>query len=251
MRPVTRGDAPPAAKTCDEMRPTLLGRLGCYCSYCEYPVSHVPHIEHIVPKERFKDWRHRWDNLIVSCTWCNSHKGSKLPVPGKLDDYLWPTRDNTARAFTYVNVIPEVANGLADELRHKAAHLRGLVQLGLPDDDRAKARAETFILAQKYFSQMSSAPDPALVREAIVELALAKGFFSVWMDVFATDPGMRRSLINSFKGPRRTASIRRRHNRSGARVAGSDAWIHWKHNDLTPATGADELVQTSDQKLTR
>jgi len=182
------------------MRPTLLERVGRYCSYCEYPVRHVPHAEHVVPKDRFPEWRDRWDNLAVGCTYCNGHKGHELPRPEHLDDYLWPTRDNTARAFTYANVVPEVADGLSPLVRHQAAHLRGLVQLGIQEDERDKARAETFILAQRYFSQMRGAEDPVLLREAIVDLALAKGFFSVWMEVFASDQDMRRRLIDAFPG---------------------------------------------------
>ncbi|MEP7125333.1 MAG: HNH endonuclease signature motif containing protein [Byssovorax sp.] len=182
------------------MRPTLFDRLGHYCSYCEYPVRHVPHAEHVVPKDRFAEWRDRWDNLVVGCTYCNGRKGDKLPAPENVDQYLWPTRDNTARAFTYANVIPEVAPDLDPALHYKAAHLRGLVQLGVSDDDRANTRAETFIMAQRYFSKFAAAPDPALAREAIVNLAVATGFFSVWMEVFATDPAMRRGLIDSFIG---------------------------------------------------
>ena len=201
MRPVTRGDAPPGAGTYEEMRPTLIHeRLGCYCSYCEFPVEHQAHAEHVVPKDRFPGWRDRWDNLIVSCTWCNSRKGKERPDPTKLDDYLWPTRDNTARAFTYANVVPEVADSLSPELQRKAALLRGLVKLGLMNDKRADKRAEVYIMAQRYFSRLSSAPDPDLLREMIVDLAAANGFFSVWMEIFASDPWMRRSLIERFKG---------------------------------------------------
>ncbi len=141
MRPVERGDPPAEAPTCEQMRPTLLDRLGLYCSYCEYPVRHVPHAEHVVPKDRFPAWRDRWDNLVVSCSYCNGHKGRHFPKPEDLDDYLWPTRDNTARAFTYANVIPEVDGRLDPSSQHKAARLRGLVKLGAPDDERAKARA--------------------------------------------------------------------------------------------------------------
>ncbi len=85
MRPVERGDAPPGATTFDEMRPTLLDRLGRYCSYCEYPVKHAPHGEHIIPKDKFPAWEHRWDNLAVACSWCNGHKGKDRPAPDRVD----------------------------------------------------------------------------------------------------------------------------------------------------------------------
>lgn len=204
MRPVTRGAAPPGAKTYEEMRPTLVEeRLGYYCSYCELKLDHSPHAEHIVPKGAFPAWRDRWDNLLVSCNHCNSHKSDERPKPADLDDYLWPTRDNTARAFTYTNVVPEVAHELTSELQCKAAKLRGLVKLSFPHDKRAKKRAEVFIQAQYFFSHMCSAPDHALLgllRESIVKLAVSTGFFSIWMEVFASDPEMRRRFIDGFMG---------------------------------------------------
>jgi hypothetical protein len=185
------------------MRPTLLARLGCYCSYCEYPVKHSPQAEHIVPKKRFPARRDRWDNLLVSCTYCNTHKGSRLPPPDRLDEYLWPDRDNTALAFTYSNVIPEIAHHVQGTVRNQAALLRGLVKLSLPDDERAKERAAIFAEARSWLSKMSAAPDAELMREAIVGLAHAKGFFSVWMEVFAADPEIRRRLIEKFAGTAR------------------------------------------------
>ncbi len=200
MRPVERGDAPPGATTFDEMRPTLLDRLGRYCSYCEYPVKHAPHGEHIIPKDKFPAWEHRWDNLAVACSWCNGHKGKDRPAPDRVDDYLWPTRDNTARAFTYTNVIPEVAGGLRGDLGNKAAMLRGLVDLGVTNDDRAKARAETFIQACKFLSRLAGTPDPDLVREMILDFAVETGFFSVWMEVFHGDLEIRKGLIARFLG---------------------------------------------------
>jgi hypothetical protein len=199
MRPVTRGPAPEGAATYEEMRPTLFERLGRHCSYCELPVRHQPAAEHVVPKDRFRAWRDRWDNLLVGCSYCNSRKGDALPRPEDIDTYLWPTRDNTARAFTYVNVIPEVARDLAGPVAYLAAHLRGLVQLGV-HDERARARAAAFDMAQRYFSRKPTAPDPALFDEMFVSLALETGFFSVWMEVSASDPGIRRRLVAAFPG---------------------------------------------------
>lgn len=200
MRPVERGSAPAGLATYEEMSSPLLKRLGRYCSYCEYSVPHAPHVEHIVPKKAYPSWRNRWDNLLVSCTYCNSRKGSKKPTPADIDNYLWPTRDNTTRAFLYTNIVPEVNASLTPPLQNQAALLRGLVKLGALDDDRAKTRAEVFVRAQYYFSKMSHAPDVALLRETIVDLAVATGFFSIWIEVFATDVDTRRALIKAFLG---------------------------------------------------
>lgn len=203
MRPVSRGDAPPDAHTYEDMRRPLRDRLGKYCSYCEYPLKHVPHAEHVVPKDLYPDWRDRWDNLLLSCTYCNGHKGHERPSPGSVDEYLWPSRDNTALAFDYANIFPNVADGLTGAVRNKAAMLRGLVDLGLTTDDRATERSNVFIVAQHFFSRMSHTPDRELAEEAVIRLALATGFFSVWMEIFASLPSVRARLIEAFTGTAR------------------------------------------------
>jgi HNH endonuclease len=200
MRPVERGAAPANATTYEAMSPTLFARLGRYCSYCEFPLEHVPHAEHIVPKDRFPPYRDRWDNLLVACTWCNSHKGKVLPRPQDLADYLWPTTDNTARAFRYANAIPVVDTSLAPAMQDKAARLRGCVKLGVADDLRASRRAAVLTQAQTYCARLASSPDPSLARDLIVALAVKTGFFSVWMEVFEGDPSMRQRFIRAFEG---------------------------------------------------
>ncbi len=47
---------------------------------------------------------------------------------------------------------------------------------------------------------MGEAPDAALLRESVVDIARAIGFFSIWMEVFATDTLLRRALIDAFVG---------------------------------------------------
>ncbi len=202
MRPVTRGEAPDAT-TWEAMSPVLRARIGRYCSYCEFPVRHTPHVEHIVPKERFPAWRDRWDNLAVACAHCNSRKGSARPAPEHVDEHVWPTRDNTARAFDYEHVFPRVSSTLPSALQAMAARTRGLFRLAEPDDPRASERAEVYLLAQRYASRLPTAPDPALLRDAIVDLALARGFFSVWMHHFEGDGELRRRLVAAFPGTAR------------------------------------------------
>ncbi len=200
MRPVDRGAVPVDATTYEEMGPRLQERIGEYCSYCEYPVSSGGHTEHIVPKDQNPGWRNRWDNLLVACTWCNSCKGSRLPRPQDLGDYVWPDRDNTTRAFTYENIFPRVDPSIPASLQHKAARTLGLVKLGTSDDRRHRDRTEVYILALRCADRLRSASDESWAREVFVELALARGFFSVWMEVFAGDVSMRQRLIAAFVG---------------------------------------------------
>jgi hypothetical protein len=45
-------------------------------------------------------------------------------------------------------------------------------------------------------------PGDAVVVEALVRLAQATGFFSVWMEVFVEDPAIRNRLVDAFAGTR-------------------------------------------------
>ncbi|MFM7664504.1 MAG: hypothetical protein ACKO68_08245 [Bacteroidota bacterium] len=45
-------------------------------------------------------------------------------------------------------------------------------------------------------------PGDAVVIDAVVLLAQATGFFSVWMEVFRDDPSIRNRLIDAFPGTR-------------------------------------------------
>jgi HNH endonuclease len=200
MRPVTRGEKPEHADTYEEMREVLLKDWGEYCSYCELPIINRPDAEHILPKTKNPDERDNWDNLLLSCGVCNPRKGSKRPTPQTLDSFLWPSRDNTARAFKYDNIFPEVADGLTKEQQRMAARLRGLLVLGDTNDKRHKKRAEAFKLAKEFANDLRSSPDTVLARKAIRRLAEHSGFFSVWMEVFSDDIEMRKEIIAAFPG---------------------------------------------------
>lgn len=203
MRPVTREKQPNGATRYDDMRPFLLVHWGKYCTYCELPIGHQPAVDHILPRDRFPEYVDLWENLLLSCSHCNSRKGAEFPTPQTLDDYLWPTKDNTARAFKYVNIFPELADGLPKEHREMARQLHDLLKLDATGDLREDERRQAYAEATKWRTRLMTAKDPSLVREAIVEIAQGKGFFSVWMAVFFQDLEMRKLLIAAFPGTAR------------------------------------------------
>lgn len=47
-----------------------------------------------------------WDNLLLSCVYCNSRKLEKVRK-GDLDKWLWPDQHNTFIVFTYENALPK------------------------------------------------------------------------------------------------------------------------------------------------
>jgi len=217
MRPIRRGPSPlpDGFSSYRDALPDLVARVGCYCSYCERKIPVQLAVEHIQPKGllAYKALVGRWDNYLLACVNCNSAKRDKDVV---LSDILLPDRDNTYVAFVYdagggVQVAPHLAPrqknlaqatlalvGLQRTITASADANGRLIAL-----DRIKQRLEAWLTATYARDQLLALrPGDAVVVEALVRLALATGFFSVWMEVFQADATMRHRLIDAFAGTR-------------------------------------------------
>lgn len=207
MRPVDKGSAPAVYARYQEACADLQARLGDYCSYCERRIETHLAVEHVQPKVRRKTMRNLWSNFLLGCVHCNSSKGKKRIA---LRDYFWPDRDNTLRAFEYRSgglVHPHT--GLIPVERVRARDTIALTGLdkfpGNPgreptaSDRRWLRRLETWQLAEKDRARLVI-HDTAVVRELIIENAIARGMFSIWWTVFAGDVDMRQRLRVAFIG---------------------------------------------------
>ncbi len=125
-------------------------------------------------------------------------------------DYFWPDRDNTLRAFEYVEgglVRPKVGLSAFDHDRARdTIALTGLDKFPgnagrqpTKSDLRWLKRRYIWMLAVKDRGRLAS-HDTATVRELIVEKAISRGMFSIWWTVFACDIDMRRRLREAFTG---------------------------------------------------
>jgi uncharacterized protein (TIGR02646 family) len=211
MRPVVTGEPPLDAEGCvkqfakyQDARPDLLERLGDYCSYCEVQLDVSLALEHVQPKSLHPELECAWDNLLLGCAKCNSHKGDD---PIVLDDYYWPDRDNTFRAFTYseggiVSVSPELSTDQRDRARRTLA-LFGLDEGPVATDEGAierwRKRNRAWEAAVRSRGHLVADPSPQM-REEVVANALGRGYFSVWMTVFRDDTDMLRRFIEAFPG---------------------------------------------------
>lgn len=208
MRPVNRGPAPRTYATYGDAIDDLEARMGPYCSYCERRLPTSLAVEHVVPKSLVPALEKTWNNFLLACTNCNSVKSNQ---PTSKMGSLWPDLDNTLRAFTYdaagtVQITTTATTGV----KKKARALQEMVGLErhpanrtaakpAPRDRRWLQREETWALASRYAKALPQQDSP-LLRDAIVDLALAKGFFSVWFTVFAKDADMRLRLVAAFTG---------------------------------------------------
>ena len=214
MRPVTKGEAPVKKfKNYQEMEPLLEERIGAYCSFCEIPISHVPEVEHKEAKARGGD-EMAWDNLLLSCKYCNTRKGT-IVAKGDKEKYIWPDENDTFHAFSYDGMLPELneeyLQNLGEEARQKAKNLFCLVQLdNVPKSPAVKDRrytvrneAHNYALDSKRgWDKVKETSEREIYLRQIEMLAKASGFFSVWMNVFKDDMEVKRILVNAFKGTR-------------------------------------------------
>ena len=219
MRPLYRGPAPTRTTGRGQQvqqseeygffRKSLVQRLGEYCSYCEVPLGASLAVEHIVSKGAVALLEVTWDNFVLACTNCNSTKGSQVDIDNVGDYYFASdTSINTFQKFRYqlVNGAVIVAPAVANDRR--AVNTIALTQLNRQRVDDSKAsdrrlanRTNTWMIATElsqrlapYYRQPGGTAnaDPAvqLLKDQIKAVAVAHGFWSVWMTVFgATDFG--------------------------------------------------------------
>lgn len=215
MRPVDKGSAPEITfKKYQDAEPYLEERLGHYCSFCEFNIQHVPEVEHKEAKSEGGE-ELEWSNLLLSCKYCNTRKGT-IVKPEDKDKYIWPDEDDTFHAFSYSSEIPRVneeyLNTLGDETLNKAKNLFKLIKLdNIPTTPKVKdrryfARSETrnqAIISRDgwEYAKLTSTKDSYFTQ--IIMLAKATGFFSVWMEVFKHDEEIKNGLLDAFKGTKK------------------------------------------------
>lgn len=213
MRPLNRGDCPQDDEGKDvefvqysQARKELIRRLGEYCSYCEMHLDASLAIEHVRPKKPLgtaavlRDRALDWHNFLLSCTNCNSTKGDTDVV---LKDYLWPDKDDTFHSLRYsvggvVGTAPCGEQVKADALL-KLVGLRKTPDTREASDRRWLNRREAWELAERAKDRLARCASDEM-REQILDTARAKGFWSVWMTVFADDANMQERLLAAWPG---------------------------------------------------
>ena len=216
MRPVNRGPIPTDESGNEivfnkhqDARGKLIERFGENCSYCEMHLDSGLAVEHVKPVkppgslENIQERETDWYNFLLACPNCNATKSNKDVI---LDDYFWPDKDNTFRAFTYSEGgIITPSNELSLELQSKAnstLELTGLDKCPLNNpkvpDRRWQNRKEVWDIAIRAKERLSR-NDNNYFREQILE-TMGNAYWSIWMTVFQDDSDMLRRFIKSVAG---------------------------------------------------
>lgn len=215
MRPIDKGGAPDIKfKDYPEAEPYLEQRIGAYCSFCEFPIKHVPEVEHKEAKAR-GGAELEWENLLLSCKYCNTRKGT-IVEHGDKEKYLWPDEDDTFHVFYYETDIPGINEAYLEKqeegIAERARRLFTLIKMDnvpiTPKDkdrrylERNEAR-NCAIESKNGWEKVKELPERELYLKQIEMLAEATGFFSTWMSVFKDEQEVRELLIRAFRGTKR------------------------------------------------
>ena len=188
-------------------KPVLVANMGDYCSYCEcryfYPRDIA--VEHVQPKgiKQYEPLKTKWTNFLLSCDTCNGadNKDTKDVV---LDDVHLPHRNNTFLSFVYLQGgVVTVNPNLTGISREHAENLWRLVGLdkspgqACPGDTRWKKRLEDWNMAEEFCAMYKAGYVSA---NAIVQMVLSRGGWSIWFTVFAGEDEVRKELIEQFPG---------------------------------------------------
>ena len=235
MRPVRKGSSPIPGdfKNYKDAKTELISRISLgtvnncqysYCSYCETPVKPKNlAVEHIKFKQAPKnkpesirwarpDLEGRWNNYLLSCSSCNSIKGTKSVF---FKYFVFPDRDNTFSSFVYKpdgEIKPNPSHRLTMQIiSNNTLSLVGLNKIISEEKDskgklitteRKQMRMEAWLQSENARKAYESGHCSHHFEQVILSLMLATGYFSVWMTVFKDHSRMKNLFIDSVSGTR-------------------------------------------------
>lgn len=207
MRPITKSRFKPSSyiyKPYNNAKDELIEAIGGYCSYCERPgYSAALDVEHIRDKDTHPNRKYLWRNFLIGCKNCNPVKGTKSIL-----NMYFPSVHNTYEIFNYDHLGQVTVNTqflTTQSERDRAQRLIDLVGLdrrpGHPKfskkDKRWSDRQDAYLIAERCLPKYKSGDVDI---DTLIELAIAKGFWSVWMTVFSAEPDVITRLVKDFPG---------------------------------------------------
>jgi hypothetical protein len=182
--------------------PILKARTGSYCHFCEMRVTNGLAIEHIKPKKHFPRLADHWDNFLLTCCYCNAHKGEEIPLSPYRKQYVWPHINNTLLVFKYSSHLPFISTDHLQDNELKIRAQRMIDLYGLNQEIKANGEPDS-----RWIEKCSALKDAIdcylefaenkITVDCIVRIAVKVGFFSIWLAVFSNIAVVIKALIEN------------------------------------------------------
>ena len=212
MRPVVKTDkfnddgTPLSFTHWGDAKADLQTELGSYCSFCEREGYRSSlHVEHILAKDlkKYNSLIYRWDNFLLGCINCNSTKGSK---DYDINDTYLPHLNNLLVTIEVLEGgVVRIKKDLSVDQERRTKNFIDLVGLDRDPshpnysdkDDRWESRIDAWNIAREWLQDYEY---KEIKLGRIIQMAQAKGYWSVWMKVFNEYPEVKKELITNFAG---------------------------------------------------
>lgn len=222
MRPINKGSKPIMKVTkYRDYYDVLKNRIGCYCSYCERPLpnSELP-IEHVRPQSTNKEYTLCWNNLLLSCYTCNSHKDKCEQQLRNINDlnfgvYAFPHIYDTYHLITYPEpTYMPIFNENQDPIyKSKVDNLLKLLKIenidNLTEEElleeneisskRIMSGQEAKELREDLNKDMSQEKIDGAIKKIKREIVKC-GFWSIWMKYFEDIDEIKLMLLDFIHG---------------------------------------------------
>ena len=180
--------------------PFLKDRTGWFCHLCELPLTSGSAVEHIKSRFKYSRLSNSWTNFLLICVYCNSRKGAAEVVVPYKHNYYWPHIANTLKAYSIsTEQLVEVGCNLNPHQQERAQRLIGLYKLNESTtddgaiDQRHRMRIKAFTFATRRLEEYLGGKCSI---QAVIDNAVSSGFFSLWYQIFSSQPLVLRALID-------------------------------------------------------
>lgn len=220
MRPVDKPRSNKVYYPYGTAKRDLANAIGRYCSYCERYLGETIAIEHVQPKSLQPNKATLWDNFLLSCTNCNSHKSARDINDGNINTYAWPDKDDTYHLINYdeTTAMPFPAADISDIESRKVKNLISLVGLDVVapkigsvsyesmSDMRAEDRLKFLKEAKEYKTEYLASSDRGKRKhlDFLRKYILLAGYWSIWMHVFEDVPEVKEMLLEIIPGTKKS-----------------------------------------------
>lgn len=173
----------------------FLPTWGAYCVFCEMRIHAGPTVEHLKAEEAYPNLINYPENLLLSCRYCNSRKGTNSI---SIRQTYLPHLHNlmTVVDYEYPDYIPSTKHAKAQSLLN--AYKLSLVetQEGYPDVRHTSRMEATYYAIEALQDYLNG----ELTLSFLTKSASMAGHFSIWYTLFQDYPEVLNALRTAFPG---------------------------------------------------